>query len=369
MRRVLFALAVLVVSGAQAQPESAFDLRVPSAPMLRSVDGAHELVYELHLENFAHTDLKPLRIEVWDTAQKRLLVAYEGPALEQRLDRSGVQWKAQSYDTIPSGRRGVLFVELGVVEPVPQGLRHRVMYTDTRPGAALRSVEGGGTTVVRGRTPVLSAPLQGGPWMAVYDARWERGHRRVGYAIGGTLRTPGRHAVDWVKLDGSGRTAPAGEDLVTRAYSHGEAVLAVGDGVVVEVDDTLPERARRSDKPTGTPGNHLVLQLDRGGYAHYGHLRPGSATRAAGARVRAGDKLAEVGFSGSASDPQLHFALTDGPDELASEGLAYTFEAYRSLGGYRDVSEMNAVPWVAAPAKKLMRSSMPAPLSVVEWGR
>jgi murein DD-endopeptidase MepM/ murein hydrolase activator NlpD len=85
--------------------------------------------------------------------------------------------------------------------------------------------------------------------------------------------------------------------------------------------------------------------------------------------VRAGDKIAEVGFSGSASDPQLHFALTDGPDELASEGLAYTFDRYRVLGRYSDVSQMGTVPWTLAASKTAMRSAMPSSLSVVQWAR
>jgi murein DD-endopeptidase len=369
MIKILVALAGLFSLCVQAQPDTSFDLRVPVAPMLRSVDGANELVYELHLDNHAHTDLKPLRVEVWDANGTRLLAAYEGPALEQRLDRSGVQWKAQSYHAIPSGRRGVVFIELGIADPVPPTLRHRVTYTDTGPGAAVRWVEGGGSTIVTGRTPVLSPPLRGGPWLAVYDARWERGHRRVGYALGGKLRTPGRHAVDWVKLDASGRTAPVDSDLAAQAYSHGEDVLAVADGVIVQVSDQAPERLRRTDPLTRAPGNHVVLKLDSGEHAHYGHLRPGSATRTPGTRVRAGEKIAEVGFSGSASDPQLHFALTDGPDELASEGLAYAFESYRALGRYSDVSQMGTMPWAPAPSEKAMRSAMPSALSVVRWGR
>jgi murein DD-endopeptidase len=370
--RVFVALAGLFSLGVQAQPDTSFDLRVPVAPMVRSVDGVNELVYELHLDNHAHTDLKPLRVEVWSANRTRLLAAYEGPALDQRLDRSGVQWKAQTYSAIPSGRRGVVFIELGIAEPLPEALRHRITFTDTLAGPAVRWVEGAGTTIVTGRTPVLSPPLRGGPWLAVHDARWERGHRRVGYAVGGKLRTPGRYAVDWVKLDASGRTSPANSDLVAHAYSHGEDVLAVADGVIVQVSDQVPERLRRTDKPTSTQGNHVVLKLDRGDYAHYahyGHLRPGSATRTPGERVRAGDKIAEVGFSGSASDPQLHFALTDGPDELASEGLAYAFDSYRSLGRYSDVSQMGAMPWVPAPSEKAMRSAMPSALSVVQWGR
>lgn len=366
-KRRLIALAGLVALGVRAHADSAFDLRVPVAPMVRSVDGADELVYELHLDNHALQALKPLRVEVRDG--DRVLASYEGPSLAQRLDLSGVQWKAESYDAIPSGRRGVVFIELALAGPLPKVLRHRVIYADSRSASGERWVEGGATMIVAGQTPTLSPPLRGGPWMAVYDARWERGHRRVGYAIGGKLRTPGRYAVDWVKLDLAGRSAPAGAVLVAEAYSHGEDVLAVGDGRIVDVNDQEPERARRTDQLGRAQGNHLVLKLDRGGYAHYGHLRPGSAIRRSGERVRAGDKIAEVGFSGGASDPQLHFALTDGPDELASEGLAYVFDAFRVLGRYREVSQMGVSPWTPAPSETLVRCAMPPSLSVVQWVR
>lgn len=350
-----------------APPESSFDLQVPVAPMLRSVDGVAELIYELHLVNFAHRDLVPLRIEVLDATGTHRLAVYEGPTLEQRLDRSGVQWKAEAYTTIPSGRRGVVFIELAIAGPLPQTLRHRIAYTGAPSGSEMRWVEGADVSIVTGRTPVLSAPLRGGPWLAVYDARWERGHRRVGYALGGKLRTPGRYAVDWVKLDASGRTSPPGSDLAAHAYSHGEDVLAVADGVLVQVNDRVAERVRRGDRLTSPLGNHVVLQLDSGAFAHYGHLRPGSATRAAGARVRAGEKIAEVGFSGSASDPQLHFAVTDGADELASEGLAYVFDRYRALGRYGDMSQVGTVPWLPASPEATSRAAMPSSLGVVHW--
>lgn len=373
MRLSLVHLIVMLMAGlfpslAPAQPESSFDLRIPVAPMLRSADGVDELVYELHLDNFALRDLKPVRVEVWDADGRRLLAAYEGPALAQRLDLSGVQWKADSLQAIPSGRRGVVFIELGLADAVPKALRHRIAYADLRSVDDVRWVEGARTAIVTGRTPVLSPPLKGGPWWAAHDARWERGHRRVGYAIGGRLRTPGRYAVDWVKLDAAGRKAPAPGDIAAQTYSHGEDVLAVADGVIVHVNDQLAERIRLTDKQTSALGNGVVLRLDSGEFAHYGHLRPGSATRAAGTRVRAGEKIAEVGFSGSASDPQLHFALTDGPDELASEGVAYVFDRYRSLGRYGDVSQVGSAPWAPASPPREMRAAMPGPMSVVQWG-
>lgn len=351
--------------GHTAAEETSFDLHVPVAPMVRSVEGTNELMYELHLANFAPRDLKLARVEVLSAADGRTLATYEGQALEQRLDRSGLQWQASTFDAIPSGRRGVLFVELSLHGALPRALRHRISYSASA-DSAVRRVEGGSTPVVTGKTPVLGPPLKGGPWVSVYDARWERGHRRVGYALGGKLRTPGRYAVDWVKLDAAGRKSPTDTDLAARAYSHGEDVLAVADAVVVRVSDSTPQRMRLSDPLARPEGNHVVLALRNGRFAHYGHLRPGSATVRPGMRVRAGDKIAEVGFSGSASDPQLHFALTDGPEELASEGLAYTFERYRLLGRFDGISRIGSA-WTPAEAKEASRRTMPAALSVLRW--
>lgn len=353
------------LAGAVAQEES-FDLRIPAAPMVRNMDDGQELTYELHLSNFARRDLQPRRVDVLDAADGRVLASYEGQALEQRLDRSGLQWRADAHQAIASGRRGVVFIELALSGAPPQALRHRIGYSDTTTGADMRYVEGGHAPVVAGRTPTLAPPLRGGPWVAIHDPRWERGHRRVGYAVDGALRTPGRYAVDWVKLDASARKAPRGSDVAARAYSHGEDVLAVADGVVHSVEDHWPERKRLSDSLTRPEGNRVVLALDNGYFAHYGHLRPGSAKVSAGARVKAGDRIAEVGFSGSASDPQLHFALTDGPVELASEGIAYTFNRYRLLGRFNDISQIGASGWTPAP-DKTSRNVMPAPLSVLRW--
>lgn len=371
--RRIAVLLLAVMSGylgpqSLAEPtRESFDLRVPVAPTLRSVDGIGELVYELHLDNFAPSTLQALRVEVMNAADGHVLASYEAATLEQRLDRSGMQRRADAFEGIPSGRRGVVFIELPVPGPLPLALRHRIHYVDTSSGTRVWQVEGGPTPVVVGATPVLAPPLRGGPWVAIHDARWERGHRRVGYAVGGKLRTPGRYAVDWVKLDDAGRKSPAAGDAAAAAYSHGEDVLAVADGVVSRVIDHLPERLRLSDVAIGAEGNTVVLALANGHFAHYGHLKPGSAVVAPGMRVRAGDKIAEVGFSGSASDPQLHFALTDGPDEHASEGLAYTFDRYRLLGRFEHVSRIGIAAWTPAAPVRELRSSAPGPMRVVRW--
>lgn len=367
VRAFLCALAAAPAVFAAAAQES-FDLRVPSAPMVRTVDAGRELVYELHLDNYARSDLDPVSIDVLDAATGTVLQRYDGDALQQRLDRSGLQWNASTFAAIPSGRRGIVFIELTLPDTLPARLRHPVGYVAT-PGDTVLRIEGGDTAVITDATRVLAPPLSGGPWVAIHDAFWERGHRRVGYAVDGRLRTPGRHAADWVKLDADGRKAPDDSTRAADTYSHGEAVLAVADGVVHDVHDSTPERVRLSDELVEREGNHVVLALDGGGYAHYGHLRPGSAVVASGARVKAGDRLAEVGFSGSASDPQLHFALTDGPDEMASEGLAYTFDGYRLLGRFDDVAEIGTTRWTPVAGDAERRATMPGGMSVLEWNR
>lgn len=372
-RRGIAVLLLAMLSGGlgprslAASLKESFDLGVPVAPMVLSVDGVNALVYELHLENVGSRALQPLRVEVLNAADGQVLASYDAASLEQRLDRSGIQRKTDALEGIPAGRRGIVFIELSVPATMPLALRHRVHYADTSTGSSVSQADGGHAAVVVGKTPVLAPPLRGGPWVAVHDARWERGHRRVGYAQGDTLRTPGRHAVDWVKVDDAGRKSPGTGDVAAATYSHGEDVLAVGDGVVSRVIDDMPERLRLSDKATRTEGNTVVLELANGRFAHYGHLKPRSAVVKAGMRVRAGDKIAEVGFSGSASDPQLHFALTDGPEEMASEGLACTFDRYRLLGRFDDVSRIGTAAWTPARPARELRASMPAGMGVVRW--
>lgn len=351
-----------------APPMESFDLRVPAAPMPRAMDGGQQLVYELHLHNYARRDLQPVRVDVLKAENGTVLATYEGAALEQRLDRSGMQWNAEAFHSIPSGRRGVVFVELLMMGDVPDALTHRVAFVAPGDAENVQRIEGGHAAVVKGKTPVLAPPLAGGPWVSIHDPRWARGHRRVGHAFDGAVRTPGRYAADWVKLDARGHKAPPGNTLASRTYSHGQSVHAVADGVVIGVHDLAPERVRLSDSAPSLEGNSLVLKLDSGHYAHYGHLRPGSARVVQGARVKRGQKIAEVGFSGSASDPQLHFALTDGPDERSSEGVAYTFQRHRLLGRYADVADIGRMPWTPeASARDDVRASMPAGMSVVAW--
>lgn len=89
----------------------------------------------------------------------------------------------------------------------------------------------------------------------------------------------------------------------------------------------------------------MVLALGNGRHAIYEHLRPGSVRVAVGQRVRRGDVIGEVGFSGSGSWPHLHFHLADAPSLLGGEGLRFVFDRFTALGTYPRFDALGKRPW------------------------
>jgi murein DD-endopeptidase MepM/ murein hydrolase activator NlpD len=71
--------------------------------------------------------------------------------------------------------------------------------------------------------------------------------------------------------------------------------------------------------------------LDLGGqqFACYLHLQPGSVLVKVGDRVRRGQVLANIGDSGDAREPHVHFQVQTSSDPLAGEGVPYVIDHYR----------------------------------------
>src|SRR3546814_7386768 len=68
-------------------------------------------------------------------------------------------------------------------------------------------------------------------------------------------------------------------------------------------------------------GNACALDLGDGRHAFYEHLKPGSIRVVPGQRVRRGEVIAELGFTGDSTGPHLHFHVADAPSPLGAEGL------------------------------------------------
>ena len=325
-----------------------FDIVVPKPPAPVVVEERAQLFYELHLTNFSQEPLEPRRLQVLDAATGRVLGDFAGPALAARL----ASVPAGGKDAVAApGRRAIVFVELDLPPgEVPHRLGHRIDYAA---GEATVVVAGPDIAVDATATVVLGPPLAGGPWAAVHAAEWPRGHRRVIYAVGGRARIPGRFAVDFVRVDEQGRITRGDKDRPADALGYGVDVLAVADATVVAVRDGMAESPSIAGNPKhaigDAAGNFVALGLPGERTAFYEHLKPGSVRVKAGDRVRRGQVLGALGFSGDTTGPHLHFHVADGDTPLGGEGVPFALDRFTLLGRYLDVGGLGARRWDAPP--------------------
>jgi murein DD-endopeptidase len=354
-----------------------FDVRVAVQPMPVTSMGTRQLVYELHFANFWHVPLALRRVEVLDARDSRVLAAFHEGDLECRFERPGSLAAGADPLEVGPAMLGMLYLEIPLQGGVqPQILEHRIASVV----AASRmygeepelSVVQGFASQVRTDLPVsLGPPLRGGPWVAFYHPSLNRGHRRVVYAVDGHARIPGRFAVDWVKLDAQGQRAAGDDDSIVNWHGYGADVLAVADGLVVATRNDVTESATRSGQPElpladGT-GNFVTLELARGRFAAYEHLKPGSIRVERGQKVKRGQVIAAVGYTGHSMGPHLHFHLADANSPLGAEGLPFVVEDFELIGSYPGFESAGRQPWTPlGPAVKPRRTDeIPAPFAVV----
>lgn len=333
---------------AKGGPRESFDIAVPLAPALTPVEGGRHLIYEVHLTNFTPDPLVVRGVRVADADTGATLAVFAGGALGQRL--SAVPAASGDAATVASGRRAIVFVEL---DPTPghdpRGLLHEITYA-TADGMVF--VVAGPRVSIDPKPPVvLGPPLAGGPWVAIHDPSWARGHRRVVYAVDGGARLPGRFAIDFVRVDPQGRTTRGDPNRAADALGYGDEVLAVVDAVVVATRDDMTESPIISQNPKhrfgDATGAYVALALPGGQTAFYEHLKPGSVKVRPGDRVRRGQVIGALGFSGDTTGPHLHFHVADANSPLGAEGLPFTFDRFTLLGRYEDLGALGKRGWSA----------------------
>lgn len=369
-------------SGSKAAPSSpvpkvhqAIDVEVPIPPEPARTATGTQLVYELHVTNFAPTPIELTHLEIRAQEDGRILRDLRASELANLIGHPGVPADAGKR-TIAPGTRAVIYLELTVdTFRLPRALSHR-MGLRIDQGAVREDFEvESGPVSVRMPPPLqLGPPLRGGPWVAIYDPAANRGHRRVIDAVNGRARIPGRFAIDWIKVNEHGQYTHDDATRIINWYGYGAEVLAVADAQVAAVRDGIGESAVvttvRGDLENAS-GNYVALDLGQGRYAFYEHLKTGSVAVKAGDRVKRGQVLGRLGYTGDSTGPHLHFHVSDGVRPVEAEGMPYVLERFDMLGAYASLEAFGkGQPWSVHARGASSRRSMefPLPGAVVNFG-
>ena len=313
------------------------EVRVPKTPTVTHGGGETVLPYELHITNLTTQPFTITRVEVVNADNNAVVATLADSALARAITRVGVRVPPPERAHVGAGLRAVIYMWVPVTGAPPRSLRHRVTTTPDS-GNTSPTVLETPPVPVSNDVLVIAPPLRGGPWLAANGPGAESGHRRAMIPLFGSYYIAQRFAIDWVKLDASNKTF-SGDSLKNSSYyAYGNDALAVADGIVTEVKDSIPENVPGVNSRAvpitleTVGGNHVIVDIGGGHYAFYAHLQPGSIRVKLGARVKRGQVLGLVGNSGNSTEPHLHFHVSDASSALGSEGVPYVFESLTVVG-------------------------------------
>jgi hypothetical protein len=246
--------------------------------------------------------------------------------------------------TLTPGTSGVVFNPFDELPPQLslRELRYVLAFADTA-GTVLDSVVA--AVPLREYTPQtgLLLPLRGrllvfdGHDFYAHHRRWNLAHPVVGKLF---RRNSGRYAYDFSIVDSSGRMYRGDGVSNEDWYSWNVPVLAPGGGTVVAAESREPDWQVGGTglldsvvlaRPIALFGNYVVIDHGNGEFSLLAHLRRGSLVVHAGDRVRQGQPVGRVGFSGSVYTIHTHYQLQRGA-EYDAEGLPSTFMRVTRVG-------------------------------------
>ncbi len=389
--RWIFVLIILALSPASGISKDQFTPVVisplmPSTMAFPGTDGRQHVVYELVLTNANATLATLQKLEVLDALDPaKVLATYEGKDLLPQLRTTG-NTAAETAEIEFNGTRLFLIdLELDSKAIPPRRLLHRVqLLGGSSPSHKPATPEPLSYTAapidLRSGLPVIGPPLVGNGWIAANGCCGVTGvHRSSSLPVNGRIYFAQRFAIDWMRLDPSGRLVHDDSSDVRNYTCYGADVLAVADGKVVGMLNTLDDQ-----KPGTLPdpktinvenvdGNHVVLDLGHGVFAFYAHLQKNSVQVAVGDRVKRGQVLGKLGNTGNTSAPHLHFHLMDGPSVLGSQGLPYEIDSF-VLTGQIPITKFDAAPGVEGdwseglfPTPSPRKNQYPMDLAVVDF--
>ena len=317
---------------------------------VEATDGRIHLVYELNVNNNSRYTVNLDAVEALDartglrTGQNQA-VSVDGQDIAGEIrpfslanpSRNAVDYTSQ----LGPGQGGVIYYDLSypTERDLPQSLKHRVVVSFQKTDGTAQSLTSvdTGTEISREKVLSIRPPLEGAGWLIANGSGGiVTSHRYTAQPTNGALRSPEHFAIDFIKLDQSGRFYTGDRYNNSSYFCYGLNVLSTTNGRVVEVSDGMtdqvPGRLVPPQEVLQYTGNHVVVAIGSGKYALYAHLAPGSVKVKPGDSVKAGQILGQLGSSGNSDAPHLHFQITNSASAFNTVGLPFVFERMRYQG-------------------------------------
>jgi hypothetical protein len=319
---------------------------LPAQPLIEKGRGTQIVNFDLLIEN-------PNDIKLEVTTIEMSLIASDGSFIAQRR----VQPNGMSILTIPNRfvepkGRLVIFNPFHTLPDDLQfsKLRFEIVFGDNKETDDLVRAKLDVTPKPYVQKTVLELPIRGRVF--VHDGHeFLSHHRRLD--ITGDMTTAmkidtnmGRYAYDFVNVDEQGRMRKGESQENSDYYVFGAPLYAPGDGVVLKSANETPDNDTKYHwKPDFAAvlknihmigGNYVVLDHGNGEYSFIAHMKFGSVTVKAGDRVKRGQKIGEVGASGDAIFPHVHYQFQK--DDYVGEGLPSYFVDFERVTGGKPVA-------------------------------
>jgi hypothetical protein len=315
-------------------PQVMVDIYDPPAPI--QILDKHYLIYELYVTNFYPQNICLEAIEIKDKASGMALVGFDRNALQKMMQSASNEKNISDETILPAGVLKIVYmmVPFNSQNDIPKDFTHRLIFvknTDNDRGEGAREeMNTLPLTVEKPLQMMISPPVKGDYWVATNGLSNTSLHRRAHYITNGQNYFTQRYAADFVKIDLNGKTYAGNKRENSSYYSYGKNVFAVARGTVVAVKEGHPDTLPQSNLTSfnSNPGNYIILELGRGLYAFYSHLKPDSIQVKVGQKIDEGQVLAQIGNSGASNEPGLHFHIADKSSFLSGNGLPFTFTEF-----------------------------------------
>jgi murein DD-endopeptidase MepM/ murein hydrolase activator NlpD len=341
--KTLLAALLLAASSARAA-EGIYVGTIPPVPLIEEGRSSQLLNFDLLVTNQTSETLELSMLQATVLGPNDALVT------QKRLDTNGDS-STMSILTIPN-RVLAPGAKLVVFNPFPahdlgldlSRIRYELVFDAGETAAKYHAATIVASEPYRTKTDLV-LPLSGR--IFAHDAHDLYAHHRRLDITGGMTTALGitanfmRYSYDFVIVDEQGRMYKNDGETNEDWFGFGVPVTASGSGVVVAAHDGIADNTKSKKAAIDRDavmknvflilGNHVMVDHGNGEYSFFAHLKNGSVSVKPGDRVRQGQKLGEMGFSGDAFLVHLHYQLQS--DAAFGEGLPSQFRDFQRYTG------------------------------------